>query len=73
MTLQSMLDKFTSGLEQDIYKFILTRKTGTQDGFLLGLELAIDPLHPLGGGGNSVHYDFLKLNYIRHKIKMLAI
>ena len=29
----------------------------------LGLELAIDPLPP---GGNFVHYDFLKLHYIRH-------
>ena len=33
---------------------------------LLGLELAIDPLPPRG---NFVHYDFLKLHYIRHKIK----
>ena len=33
---------------------------------LVGLELAIDPLPPRG---NFVHYDFLKLHYIRHKIK----
>ena len=33
----------------------------------LGLELAIDPLPP--PRGNFVHYDFLKLHYIRHKIK----
>ena len=26
----------------------------------------MDPLHPRG---NFVHYDFLKLHYIRHKIK----
>ena len=32
----------------------------------LGLELAIDPLPPRG---NFVHYVFLKLHYIRHKIK----
>ena len=32
----------------------------------LGLELAIDPLPPRG---NFVHYDFLKVHYIRHKIK----
>ena len=32
----------------------------------IGLELAIDP-PPLKG--NFVHYDFLKLHYIRHKIK----
>ena len=32
----------------------------------LGLELVIDPLPPRG---NFVHYDFLKLHYIRHKIK----
>ena len=31
-----------------------------------GLELAIDPPPPRG---NFVHYDFLKLHYIRHKIK----
>ena len=30
----------------------------------LGLELAIDPPRR-----NFVHYDFLKLHYIRHKIK----
>ena len=33
---------------------------------LIGLELAIDPLPKRG---NFVRYDFLKLNYIRHKIK----
>ena len=33
---------------------------------LIGLELAIDPLPPRG---NFVHYDFLKLHDIRHKIK----
>ena len=33
----------------------------------LGLELAIDP--PPHPRGNFVHYDFLKLHYIRHKIK----
>ena len=33
---------------------------------LIGLELAIDPPPPRG---NFVHYDFLKLHYIRHKIK----
>ena len=32
----------------------------------LGLELAIDPPPPRV---NFVHYDFLKLHYIRHKIK----
>ena len=32
----------------------------------VGLELAIDPPPPRG---NFVHYDFLKLHYIRHKIK----
>ena len=34
---------------------------------LLGLELAKDPPPP--PRGNFVHYDFLKLHYIRHKIK----
>ena len=33
----------------------------------IGLELAIDPPPP--PRGNFVHYDFLKLHYIRHKIK----
>ena len=33
---------------------------------LIGLELAIDPPPPRG---KFVHYDFLKLHYIRHKIK----
>ena len=33
---------------------------------IIGLELAIDPPPPRG---NFVHYDFLKLHYIRHKIK----
>ena len=33
---------------------------------IIGLELAIDPLPPRG---NLVHYGFLKLHYIRHKIK----
>ena len=32
----------------------------------LVLELAIEPLP---SRGNFVHYDFLKLHYIRHKIK----
>ena len=32
----------------------------------IGLELPIDPLPPRG---NFVHNDFLKLHYIRHKIK----
>ena len=32
----------------------------------IGLELAIDPPPPRG---NFVHYDFLKVHYIRHKIK----
>ena len=32
----------------------------------LGLELAIDPPPPRG---NFVHYDFLKLHYIRQQIK----
>ena len=32
----------------------------------IGLELAIDPPPPRG---NFVHYDFLKLHNIRHKIK----
>ena len=63
---------------QDIYSnktssFI--RLTGFQAGptfpyffdlLLLGLELAIDPPPPRG---NFVHYDLLKLHYIRHKIK----
>ena len=34
---------------------------------LIGLELAIDPPSP--PRGNFVHYDFLKLHHIRHKIK----
>ena len=34
----------------------------------IGLELAIDPPPP-PPRGNFVHYDFLKLHYIRHKIK----
>ena len=40
----------------------------SQDAFThqIGLELAIDPPPPRG---NFVHYDFLKLHYIRHKIK----
>ena len=33
----------------------------------LGIELAIDLPPP--PRGNFVHYDFLKLHYIRHKIK----
>ena len=32
----------------------------------LGLEQAIDPTSPRG---NFVHYNFLKLHYIRNKIK----
>ena len=36
---------------------------------LIGLELAIDPLPPRG---NFAHYDFLKLHYIRHKIKNVS-
>ena len=36
---------------------------------LVGLELAIDPPPPRG---NFVHYDFLKLHYIRHKIKYVS-
>ena len=36
--------------------------------YKLGLELAIDPSPP-PHRGNFVHYDFLKLHYIRHKIK----
>ena len=36
------------------------------DKIKVGLELAIDPPPPRG---NFVHYDFLKLHYIRHKIK----
>ena len=40
-----------------------------KDILLIGLELAIDPLPPLPPRGNFVHYDFLKLHYIRHKIK----
>ena len=37
----------------------------------IGLELAIDPLPPAPPPprGNFVHYDFLKLHYITHKIK----
>ena len=35
---------------------------------ILGLELAIDPPPP-PPRGNFVHYDFLKVHYIRHKIK----
>ena len=34
--------------------------------YYLGLELAIDPPPPRG---NFVNYNFLKLHYIRHKIK----
>ena len=37
---------------------------------LLGLELAIDPPPPRA---NFVHYDFLKLHYIRHKIKDVSL
>ena len=33
---------------------------------IISLELAIDPPPPRG---NFVHYDFLELHYIRHKIK----
>ena len=33
---------------------------------IIGLELVIDPPPPRG---NFVDYDFLKLHYIRHKIK----
>ena len=36
----------------------------------IGLELAIDPPPP--PRGNFVHYDFLKLHYIRHKIKYVS-
>ena len=39
---------------------------GSSGILLVGLELAIDPPPPRG---NFVHYDFLKLRYIRHKIK----
>ena len=35
---------------------------------IIGLELAIDPPSP-PPRGNFLHYDFLKLHYIRHKIK----
>ena len=37
---------------------------------LLGLELAIDPPTPRV---NFVHYDFLELHYIRHKIKDVSL
>ena len=36
---------------------------------IIGLELAIDPPPPRG---NFVHYDFLKLHYIRRKIKYVS-
>ena len=41
------------------------RKNGRVFVNILGLELAIDPLPQ----GEFVHYNFLKLHYIRHKIK----
>ena len=49
----------TSANQRHTTKCIKKRK-------LVGLELAIDPLPPRE---NFVHYDFLKLHYIRHKIK----
>ena len=39
-----------------------------QSQYYKGLELAIDPPPP-PPRGNFVHYDFLKLHYIRHKVK----
>ena len=50
--------------EFDGKKNIPCRSTVTR---LIGIELAIDPPPP--PRGNFVHYDFLKLHYIRHKIK----
>ena len=35
----------------------------------IGLELAIDPPSPRR---NFVHYNFLKLHYIKHKIKEVS-
>ena len=40
-----------------------------RSGFIIGLELAIDPPTPRG---DFVHYDFLKLHYIRHKINAVS-
>ena len=36
---------------------------------ILDLRLAIDPLPPQG---NFVHYDFLKLQYISHKMRPVS-
>ena len=36
----------------------------------LGIELVIEPPPPRG---NFVHYNFLKLHYIRHKIKNVSL
>ena len=42
-----------------------------RDDELLDPELAVDPPPP-PPRGNFVHYDFLKLHYIRHKIKTVS-
>ena len=46
--------------------FSLTVKAAPHECVIIGIEMAIDPPPPKG---NFVHYDFLKLHYIRHKIK----
>ena len=53
-------------LNQTTSHFQLLPMTSPNNPFIIGLELAIDPPPPRG---NFVHYDFLKLHYIRHKIK----
>ena len=42
---------------------------GQQFETVLDLRLAIDPLPPRG---NFVHYDFLKLQYISHKMRHVS-
>ena len=46
------------------FKWLLSGRS--YNSLQIGLELAKDPLPPRG---NLVHYNFLKLHYIRHKIK----
>ena len=51
---------------QHVVIVVNNKKNGYAFFILLGLEPAIDPPPPRG---NFVHYDFLKLHYIRHRIK----
>ena len=65
--LSILLTSCLTAIKNHVIKYCTTVYERNGKKLFLGLELAIDPPR-----GNFVHYNFLRLHYIRHKIKNVS-